>query len=409
MNYHDGRSPSRPRNGMISTLGFLAALSSLTATLFGQPTFAAEPYNIDVVLPLTGPAAFLGKSEQFALQQAEKALAEGEGIAGRPIRFTFHDDQSSPQTAVQLATQIVAAKPAVVLGSAVVAMCNAMAPLMMKNGPVLYCFSPSMYPQAGSFAFSSSVATRDLMSAQLRYFSARGWNRIAVITSTDASGQDAAKRIKDLLSEAEHKEIQVVAEANFNPTDVSASAQIQRIKGARPQALIAWSTGAAIGTVFKAIAESGLSIPVATTDGNMTYAQMTQYASFLPKELYIPSPQWLPNFPRNAAPAQVEAKQLFHLAFDSNGAKPDAPSSFAWDPAMLVVSALRKLGPDATAEQLRDYLVNLQGFAGINGIYDFKKTPQRGLDENSVDVTRWNPVEKRWDVVSGPRGIPFSP
>lgn len=406
MKHHNPRRPLRRRDRLISAARFLAAFGGLTAALSGQPALAAEPYNIDVVLPLTGPAAFLGKAEQLALQQAEKTLANGEGIGGRPIRFVFHDDQSSPQTAVQLATQIVAAKPAVVLGSAIVAMCNAMAPLM-KGGPVLYCFSPGVYPPAGSFVFSSSAPTRDLISAQLRYFRARGWNRIAVITSTDASGQDAARNVKDLIAQAEHKEIQVVAEANFNPTDVSASAQIQRIKGAQPQALIAWSTGAAIGTVFKAIAESGMAIPVATTDGNMTYAQMKQYASFLPKELYIPSPQWLPDEPKNAGAAQVEAKRLFHSAFDGSGVKPDAASSFAWDPAMLAVSALRKIGPNATADQVRDHLANLQGIAGINGIYDFKKTAQRGLDDDSVYITRWNAAQNQWVVVSEPRGIPL--
>lgn len=402
MKHHAPRRTPRYRDRLISAARFLAASCGLTAAA----ALAVEPYSIDVVLPLTGPAAFLGKAEQLALQRAEKILAKGEGIGGRPIRFVFHDDQSSPQTAVQLANQIVAAKPAVVLGSAVVAMCNAMAPLM-KSGPVLYCFSPGIYPPAGSFVFSSSAATRDLISAQLRYFRAKGWNRVAVITSTDASGQDAARNLKDLIARAEHKEIQVVAEASFNPTDVSASAQVQRIKGAQPQALIAWSTGAAIGTVFKAIAESGMTIPVATTDGNMTYAQMTQYASFLPKELYIPSPQWLPDEPKNAEAAQVEAKQLFHSAFDDSGVKPDAASSFAWDPAMLAVSALRKLGPNATADQVRDHLANLKGIAGINGIYDFKETAQRGLDENSVYITRWNPTQKQWVVVSEPRGIPL--
>ena len=377
------------------------------AVLIGaRPVIAADPFNIDVVLPLTGPAAFLGKAEQLSLQQAEKILAKGDGIGGRPIKFVFHDDQSNPQTAVQLANQIVAAKPAVVLVSAVVAMCNAMAPLM-KSGPVLYCFSPGVYPPKGSFMFTSSVATRDLIAAQLRYFNMKGWKKVAVITSTDASGQDAARNIKELLALPDHKDIQLVADASFNPTDVSASAQIQRIKGAQPQALIAWSTGAAIGTVFKAIAEAGLAIPVATTDGNMTYAQMTQYASFLPKELYIPSPEWLPDFPKSAPPAQVEAKKVFLSAFEGTGTQPDAASSFAWDPAMLVVSALKKLGPSATADQIRGYLAGLKDFAGINGIYDYGKVPQRGLDDASVYITRWTPEKKAWVVVSESRGVPF--
>jgi len=377
-----------------------------TAIALSTSAIAADPFNIDVVLPLTGGAAFLGKAEQISLQQAEKLLAKGDGIGGRPIKFVFHDDQSNPQTAVQLANQIVAAKPAVVLGSAVVAMCNAMAPLM-KNGPVLYCFSPGVYPVKGAFMFTSSVATKDLLAAQLRFFSMRGWKKVGVITSTDASGQDAARNIKELLSQPDYKDIQLVAETSFNPTDVSASAQIQRIKGASPDAVIAWSTGVAIGTVFKAISEAALSIPVATTDGNMTYAQMTQYATFLPKELYIPSPEWLPDAPKSAPPPQVEAKKNFLTAFEGTGMQPDAAASFAWDPAMLVVSALKKLGPTATAEQVRNYLANLTGFAGINGIYDFTKVPQRGLSDTSVYITRWNPEKKTWVPVSESRGVPL--
>ena len=383
-------------------------LVSLGAVLLcaTSTSFAIEPFNIDVVLPLTGAAAFLGKAEQLALQQAEKTLTGAQGINGRPVKFVFHDDQSSPQTAVQLATQIVASNPPVVLGSAVVAMCNAMAPLM-KNGPVLYCLSPGVHPAAGSFMFTSSVATGDLAAAQLRYFNLKGMKKIGVITSTDASGQDAARNIRELLKQPEFKDIQLVGEASFNPSDVSASSQIQRIKGSAPDAIIAWSTGSAIGTVFKAIAESGLNVPVATTDGNMTYAQMNQYANFLPKTLLIPSPQWLPEAPRNAPAGQAEAKRAFVMAYEGTGVKPDAASSFAWDPAMLVVSALRKLGPTAKAEDLRNYLSQLTGFSGLNGVYDFTAVPQRGLADINVYITKWDSDKKTWFAVSDSRGTPL--
>jgi branched-chain amino acid transport system substrate-binding protein len=382
----------------------LSALAFIAALLCPSALRAADPYNIDVVLPLTGPAAFLGTAEQRALQQAEAQLAKGEGIGGRPVKFVFHDDQSSPQTAVQLATQIASAKPAVVLGSAVVAMCNAMAPLM-RRGPVLYCFSPGIYPAAGSFVFSSSNATKDLAAAQIRYFRLKGLTKLAVITSTDATGQDAARNIKEQLALPENKDIQLVGEQSFNPTDISAAAQVQRLKAADPQALIAWSTGAAVGTVFKAIQDAGLDIPVATTDGNMTYATMRQFADILPKQLYIPSPEW-PQSDRIATPPEVtEAKKQFFAAFEGADAKPDGASSFAWDPAMLVIGALRKLGPNATAEQVRAYFAGLKGVAGINGVYDFERVPQRGLDDSNVVVTRWN--GQTWEVVSKPKGEPL--
>jgi branched-chain amino acid transport system substrate-binding protein len=375
------------------------------ALFFGLTVADAADREINVILPLTGGGAFLGKAEQQALQQFEKAANASGGIHGDPLKFVFHDDQSSPQVAVQLANQVKATNPPVILGSALVALCNAMAPLM-KEGPVLYCFSPGIHPVSGGFVFSSSISTKELAAALLRYFGAKGWHKVALITSTDASGQDAYKNFKSLVGAEGHKDVELVAEAQLNPTDVSAAAQIQRLKGANPDVLVAWSTGGPIGTVFKAIHDAGLELPVATTNGNHTYAQMAQYAAFLPKELYIPAADFLKSTrPVQASEASV-AKEAFFGAFEGTDIKPDGPSTYAWDPALLVVSALRKLKVDASAEDLRAYLSGLKGVAGINGYYDFKAVPNRGLDESNVVVTRWDAAAQTWAVVSDPLGIP---
>jgi branched-chain amino acid transport system substrate-binding protein len=382
----------------------------LAMALLATPAMAAEDYEINVVLPLTGGGSFLGKAEQQGLQLAETFVNGEGGIgAGRKLKFVFHDDQSQPQTAVQLASQIVAAHPAVVIGSAVVGMCSAMAPLM-KDGPVMYCLSPGIHPEKGDYVFTSNVSTVDLASSLIRFYRLKGWTKVALITSTDASGQDAERGIKEVLARPDNKTMTLVANEHFTPTDVSVSAQIEKISAAKPQAMIAWSTGGPVGTVFKGIIQAGLDIPVGTTNGNMTLAQMTQYADFLPKQLFIPASEW-PKHDASLAldPAVEKAQAGFFAAYDAAKVTPDVAAGLAWDPALLVVAALRKLGPEATAVQVRDYLAGLQGFAGINGIYDFPKTPQRGLDEKDAVVTLWKPAEKAWEVVSKPTGIPLKP
>jgi len=379
----------------------------VAAVLLQGVTFASagDTQEINVILPLTGGGAFLGKGEQLSLQQYEKVVNGTGGIHGKQLKFVFHDDQSSPQVAVQLANQVKATNPPVILGSALVALCNAMAPLM-KEGPLLYCFSPGITVSPGSFVYSTSISTKELAAALLRYFGHKGWKKVALITSTDATGQDANRNFKSLVGSEGHKDVELVAEAQLNPTDVSASAQIQRLKGAGPDVLVAWSTGGPVGTIFKAIHDAGLEVPIATTNGNMTYAQMTQYAAFLPKELYIPAADFL----KSSRPVQTTeasaAKDSFFKAFEATDIKPDGPTTYAWDPALLVVESLRKLKPDATAEDLRGHLRELKGFAGINGYYDFKAVPNRGLDEKNVVVTRWDPAAQTWLVVSDPLGIP---
>ena len=381
----------------------LAALAMMALAPFATTAHAA-PRTIDVVLPLTGATAFLGKAQQAALVNLEAAITSGI-VKADPVHFVFHDDQTSPQNAVQLATGLIAGKPAVILGSSQVAMCNAMAPLM-KNGPVMFCFSPGIHPATNSFVFTSGVDTKDLAAAMIRYWRMKGVTRLGLITSTDASGQDAERNIRALVALPENKDITIVGDARFNPGDVSVSAQMQRIKGTDPQALIAWATGGPIATVFKGISEAGLDIPVATTNGNMTYAQMDQYAAFLPKELYIPSPPFMGTDLGDVSEPQKAARKAFFDAYRASGITPDSASTLGWDPAMLVLSALSQLGPDATAEQLRAKLAGTTGFIGVNGTYDFPAVPQRGVGEHEAVVTKWNPTARTWQPVSLAGGVP---
>jgi hypothetical protein len=76
-----------------------------------------------------------------------------------------------------------------------------------------------------------------------------------------------------------------------------------------------------------------------------------------------------------------------------------------WDPVTIFVSALRNLGPDATADQVRDYILHLHGWVGINGVYDFGDGSQRGIGENAGEVVQWITAKHGWVRASRPRGI----
>lgn len=370
---------------------------------------AADNFEIQVIMPLTGGGSFLGQGEQQSLQLAEKVANAAGGIGGKQIHFVFHDDQTSPQTAVQLTNQVLANHPSVLLGSSIVAMCSAMGPLVQANGPVEYCFSPGIHPDKGSYVFTSSVSTLDLANAVIRYFRMKGWTKVALMFSTDASGQDAERGIKSVLDLPENKSMTIVTTAHFNPQDVNVSAQIEQVKAANPQAFIAWSTGGPVATIFRGMLQAGLDVPTATTDGNMTRAQMKQYEAFLPKQLYFPAAEWVvandPKFPMDTAVA--EKQKAFYAAFKEAGAQPDIASELAWDPALIIIDALKKLGPDASAQKIRDYIAGLKNYAGVNGVYDFEKVPQRGLSVDNAVVTRWNTETKNWQVVSKATGVPL--
>jgi branched-chain amino acid transport system substrate-binding protein len=388
-----------------SKLGLAAAACATLLGLFAAQ--AADTYKINVILPLTGGAAFLGKGEQQALQLLQTSVNHDGGINGQPLEFVFHDDQTNPQTAVQLANGIFQEKPAVLLGPGVVAMCNAIAPLL-KDGPFDYCTSPGVHPALGSYQYSSSADTHALIEALVRYFRLTGKTKIAFITSTDASGQDAERGFEEILKLSENTGVQVVERQRFNPKDVTVSAQMERIKSASPQALIAWTTGAPIATVFKAMLQAGLDISVGTTNGNQTYAQMEQYKGFLPKELYIPTSAFLPHEGMFKLDPKVEEEQRkFYAAYKAANVKLDSMAALAWDLANIVIGALRKLGTKATASHVKDYVDSQTELAGVNGIYNFKAVPQRGLTAKNALVSRWDAAADTWIVVSEPAGTPL--
>jgi branched-chain amino acid transport system substrate-binding protein len=393
-----------PRSSLL--IGAAAAFSAFAAIGLA-PGGAAEPYRVNVILPLTGGASFLGRGEQQALQIFEKLTNDEGGIKGTPLAFTYHDDQTSPQISVQITNAIIADKPAVMLGSSIVAMCNAVGPLL-RNGPFDYCLSPGIHPAAGSYQYSSDADTLALIEALVRYFRLRGLTKIAFMSSTDATGQDAERGFNETLKLPENASITVTARQRFNPTDVSVSAQIERIKESQPQALIAWSTGAPIATVFKGLLAAGVNLPVGSGNGNQTYAQMLQYKDFLPHDLYITTSVFLPHEGKFQLDPRVEEQQKkFYAAFAAAGAKPDAMAALAWDPALIVTHALGHLGLKATAQQVRAFVAGETSFAGVNGIYDFQAVPQRGLTTKNALVTRWDAPADTWTVVSEPAGAPL--
>lgn len=368
---------------------------------------AAEPYDVHVVLPLTGSAAFVGQGERNALAAFETYVDANGGVAGRPLHFVFHDDQTSPQIAVQLTNEILANKPAVVMGSSLVAMCLAMAPLM-KNGPVHYCLSPGVHPKPGGYMFSTSASSTDQIAAVIRYYRMNGWTKVATLMTTDASGQDGDRSVDAVLAYPENKSVTKVIAEHFNPSDVSVGAQIARIKQSGAQAIVAWTTGAPAATVLRGMIQDGLDIPVAPTSGNQTFAAMHQWKSFLPKHLVLASALYPPHDGvLTLDPRAEKAQHDMYAVLKQHGFKPDNMVATSWDAGLIVVAGLRKLGPDATAAQLRDYIANLTDFPGIDGVYDFKKYPERGLGPDASTVTAYDPTTDEWIWLSQPGGAPL--
>lgn len=375
--------------------------------LCSVPARSAEPYTINAILSLTGSGAFLGQDQATGYTLVEQVVNSSGGINGTPIHFSITDDQSSPQVAAQLASQLIAQHVQVILGSTLVAPCRVIAALVEDNGPFNYCLSNGFQPKTGSYVFSINFSTIDSVGAMIRYFKGRGWTRLAYIVSTDATGQDAETNINAALSTAAGTGVQVVAREHFNVTDINVAAQMSRIKAADPNVIITWATGSPLGTLLRGVRDAGIDLPLGTSAGNLTYAEMKQFDSIMPPELYFSAPGPMADgahIDKHVAPAMT----AFKGALTKAGIVAQQGYVFTWDSAFAIIGALKKLGLGASAAQIRAYLASQHALPGASGIYDFADHPQRGLTISSVYVVRWDKGRNTWVAASEPGGGPLA-
>ena len=387
---------------VVPALALLAGASLLT----GAGTPAAEVYTIDTILPLTGVSAYSGQTHMEALRAYEAFANAHGGIRGRPIHFDVHDDQSNPLITVQLTNQILAKNPSppVIVGASSVAECAAEAPLVLHRSTVEFCLSPGFLTRQDN-VFAASIAITYITPAILKFMRDRGYQRIGLISATDATGQAADAVTQSELAKPENANLHVAAWEHFNPADISVSAQIARLKAQNVQVVYTAATGSAFGNVLRAMHDTGLEIPVVTSAVNMNHSQLGQYASFLPKELIFNTTRI--GVPRDQVRGpQRAALDEFYAGFKLAGLTP-SPESTSWDPAKIVVAALRAVGPNGTGDQVAAYISNLHGFAGASGVYDFRNTDHHGLTDADLVWVKWQPADKSFVAVSRPGGAPL--
>jgi branched-chain amino acid transport system substrate-binding protein len=385
-----------------------SAIALLLAFILSFPTAVrgAEPFELPAMSELTGGASFIGKNEVIALHAFENRVNASGGIDGRPLKFVINDTASNPQVAVQLTNELIARKVNLILGASLASTCSAEQPLL-KNGPLAFCLSNAVIPTAGSFMFAASVTTANHVAAGMRFARLKGLHRVAAIVTTDTSGQNGEDAIHAALANPDNKTMTLVDLEHFNPGDLTVTAQLARIKAAKPDLVVIWTTGVAAGTALRGLAEAGLDkMAVLISPGNATYAQMAQYKAFLPHDLYFTLPAAMVEAVVTDRTTRGLIDELRDAMTPLKG-QIDISVTATWDACLIAMSALKKLGLNATPEQLRAYVANLRDFPGVAGAYDFVKYPQRGISEESEYIGRWDAGRGAWVAVSKAGGIPL--
>lgn len=260
------------RDRLLSSASQVVGLVCMTWLLLSYAgcLHAAEPIKIGAVFCVTGWAGNAGTGNLEALQvQVEKTNQEG-GVLGRPIELYVEDDQSNPTNAAIAATKLIRDKGVcVVMGSTITNMCMPMLPLFEKE------HVPNLSGGAGhditeplkKWVFRAAPLSDEHLSPIMLKFAVEGLKarNIALLHSTDASGMMGAKGVKQ---NAPGFNVKVIIEEQFEPTDTNVMAQLTRIKAARPDAILIYTSTAPAAVVEKNYRQLGMeNIPVVGSHG----------------------------------------------------------------------------------------------------------------------------------------------
>lgn len=373
----------------IGLFGFLLGFLWMVAAAPG-PAFAADPGVTDeeVVIgawfPLTGPLALTGTSERDAIRVWVNEVNAQGGIHGRKIRFIAYDDGASPQEALTGVRRLINQDKvfALIAGSIsgatlpVVPVINrAKVPFvcsMAAHRKLLQPFSRYIFRiYANEIDQSNAFADYTAGVAKLK--------RPAIIYNSTDFGIGGYEITRERL--AKRWGLKFAAAERYNPGDQDFSAQLLRIKQARPDGILVHSFFQDAGIIVRQGKELGLNVPYiggsATTTPLFPRAAGRAGIGFAGVFVY-------PHIMASDDPVVTRYKEKV-AKLHPGGMPVGRPSEYdfaGYTAALVTGEALRRAGRDLTREKFIEALETFRNFeTGVMWPISFSKDNHEGTSQ----------------------------
>lgn len=363
-----------------------------TICLFGIGVLAGSAiaeYKVGAVFSVTGRASFLGDPEKKTAEMVAEQINNAGGINGQKLKLIIYDDEGDA-TKCNLAVKklITQDKVCAVIGPSLSGLSLAVIPVFEKyKVPLVSCgasYKIVHNEKTGKpYKWVFKVPQSDSMAVEAVYthLKNRGINKIAIMSVTSGFGASGRGQ---LLKFAPEYGMTIVADEKYGPKDTDMTAQLTKIKGKAPQAIVNWSIGPTQVTVLRNWRDLGMgSLPFYQSHGfgsrkNIKLAAGAAEGIFCPLG-GVNTPEALPE----------SSQKMVTMKYQQDyTAKYNEPlSSFgghAWDALNLVVKALKAVGCDRAA--IRDHIENTKNFVGQHGVFNFSPDDHNGLTKEAFNM-----------------------
>jgi branched-chain amino acid transport system substrate-binding protein len=364
--------------------GLALALAMPTAT------HAADPIKIGMVVPLTGPIADAGRYGTQGAKLAVEEVNNAGGVLGRPLELVIEDDQSlNPATVLAFAKLADDKDIVAFLGPTRSTQIQSIAPSVKQVGrPVMIGGTDPSLTLAGNpwlfrFRPNDTYTARVMSDFGLNKLGKKKW---AIVHATDAFGTTAKTLFTEALKSQGVTPVLIEGQPNNSP-DYTAVALAVKQSGADVLAtFITFEPDVAI--FARQLRQLGVNIvwlgsPSITTTTARKLAGATLFGTYAVADFHTD--------------ANPEAKAFSEKYLAAYKTAPDFFGSWPYDAVHVLAKAITAAG-STDPQKIRDALLAVKGYRGVEGTYAFDKNGDGLHGYNIVRNDNGNiVVEKRID------------
>jgi len=218
----------------------------------------------------------------------------------------------------------------------------------------------------------------------LNYMTKQKQKTIALMTVTDGFGASGREQIKTL---AKQKGFTIVADEVYGPKDTDMTAQLTKIRGIKPDAIICWGTNPGPAVITKNVKQLGIKIPLYMSHGVASKKFIELAGAEAAEGVMLPAGKLAvyDALPKNDPQAKL-LKEYDQAYKKAHGVEASTFGGYAYDAFLLVQAAIKKSG--STAEQIRNGIEQTQKLVSISGIFNMTPKDHNGLDLSAFEMVK---------------------
>jgi len=369
----------------------LLACVLIVSMVAGCAPAQAASYKVGMVLSITGPNSSLGIPERDTALMLQDQVNQAGGIKGpdgsvHTLEIIVEDDASDASKATLAAKKLVEQdNVAVLIGSSGSAPSMAMLAVATEDQiPMISLAAAStiVNPIADrKWIFKTAQESKVVVEVQVDYLKAKGITKVASLAVNNAFGKDSVDAMNVLYPAAG---IQILGSETFQPGDKDFTAQLTKLKGLNPDAVIVHATsaeGAPIAVQYRSL---GFTVPLINNHGigNQTFIDLAAASA---EGVLFPIGKLLvaAGLPDSDPQKAVLTKYIADYTAYTKGQPMSTFGGHSYDAIQITVAGLKSVGDDRV--KLRDYFeTGVTGYVGVTGTFNMSATDHVGIGKVSL-------------------------